>query len=215
MAKRRATIVLLAASVVLLASFAAFGQDFDGCPPEGKGGDSALNRLKNRVQVRSTFEAMEFEELAELPIPNGIGKKHRSEWPAAILKTVGTQENRAVQVVGYLLKVKLEGPEGTNCGSNVQRDRDFHLWLANSADDDRSDSVVVEISPRFRAQHSSWSLTNLNRLVKQRAQVRISGWLMLDQEHPEQLGKTRATLWEIHPILRIEVWSGGQWRELQ
>ena len=215
MAKRRARVSLLAASVLLLSSFTSFGQDFHGCPVDGKGGDSALNRLKNRVQVPSTFEAMEFEELAELPIPNGIGKKHRSEWPAATLKTVGTQERRAVQVVGYLLKVKLEGPEATNCGSNVQRDRDFHLWLANSADDDRSEAAVVEISPRFRAQHSSWSLTNLNRLVKQRAQVRISGWLMLDQEHPEQLGKTRVTLWEIHPILKIEVWSSGRWRELQ
>ncbi len=30
----------------------------------------------------------------------------------------------------------------------------------------------------------------------------------------DQVGKTRATLWEIHPILKIEVWSGNRWREL-
>ena len=46
-------------------------------------------------------------------------------------------------------------------------------------------------------------------------QVRISGWLMLDQEHPEQIGKTRGTLWEIHPITRIEVKDANGWRELQ
>jgi hypothetical protein len=33
---------------------------------------------------------------------------------------------------------------------------------------------------------------------------------MLDQEHPDQLGKTRGTLWEIHPIMRIEVSRGSE-----
>jgi hypothetical protein len=38
--------------------------------------------------------------------------------------------------------------------------------------------------------------------------------LMLDPEHPEQLGKTRGTLWEIHPVMRIEVRRGGRWGDL-
>jgi len=37
---------------------------------------------------------------------------------------------------------------------------------------------------------------------------------MLDPEHPDQVGRTRAILWEIHPILKIEVWSGNRWQEL-
>ena len=110
--------------------------------------------------------------------------------------------------------MKLEGREATNCGSDSPEERDFHVWLANSPDDDRLDAVVVEVTPRVRARHPSWSLTNLNRLVRQRSRVRIGGWLMLDPEHPDQVGKTRATLWEIHPILKIDVWSGGGWREL-
>jgi hypothetical protein len=44
--------------------------------------------------------------------------------------------------------------------------------------------------------------------------VRISGWLLMDQEHPEQLGQTRASLWEIHPILHIEVNEGGSWQSI-
>jgi hypothetical protein len=32
-------------------------------------------------------------------------------------------------------------------------------------------------------------------------------------EHPEQIGQFRATLWEIHPITRIEVFTGGKWVE--
>ena len=37
---------------------------------------------------------------------------------------------------------------------------------------------------------------------------------MFDQEHPEQLGKTRMTLFEIHPILHIEVDNNGTWQSI-
>jgi hypothetical protein len=191
----------------------ALAEDFHGCPSEGEGGDPALNLLKNREEVPATFEPMHFQELHDLDVPEGIGKRHRDKWPTDIRESVGQQEKRAVQVVGYLLKVKLEGQESPNCHSDDPALRDFHIWLANSPEDDRWEAVVVEITPRIRARHASWSRTNLNRLVNQQSRVRISGWLMLDPEHPDQLGKTRVTLWEIHPILKIEVWSGGRWRE--
>jgi len=39
-------------------------------------------------------------------------------------------------------------------------------------------------------------------------QVRISGWLMLDPEHQDMIDEgLRSTLWEIHPITKIEVWG--------
>jgi hypothetical protein len=212
--KQRFPLLIGAVSALLFLGTSTLAQDFHGCPVEGKGGDQALNRLKNRTEVPASFELIGFEDLADLDVPANVGKKPRAHWSATTLASVAPQEKRAVQVVGYLLKVKLEGREATNCGSDNPDERDFHVWLANSPDDDRSNAVVVEVSPRVRALHKSWSLTNLNRLVRQRSRVRMSGWLMLDQEHPEQIGKTRATLWEIHPILRIEVWSGGQWREL-
>jgi len=41
--------------------------------------------------------------------------------------------------------------------------------------------------------------------------VRVSGWLLLDQEHPDQVGRTRGTIWEVHPIMRFEVQRGGRW----
>jgi hypothetical protein len=37
---------------------------------------------------------------------------------------------------------------------------------------------------------------------------------MLDQEHPDQVGRTRGTLWEIHPIMKIEVNRNGGWTTL-
>ncbi len=208
------TALALAPIVALLLVSAGYAQNFHGCPPEGEGGDPALNRLKNRTEVPGTFELMRFQELHDLEVPDGVSKKHRDQWPAPTLAAVEPQEQRTVQVVGYLLRVKLEGQESPNCGSDDPQLRDFHMWLANSPDDDRADAVVVEVTPRLRAKHKSWSRTNLNRLVTQQTRVRISGWLMLDPEHPDQVSRTRATLWEIHPILKIEVWSGNQWREL-
>ncbi|HJY87879.1 MAG TPA: hypothetical protein VKE24_13675 [Candidatus Acidoferrales bacterium] len=159
---------------------------------------------------------MHFDDLAQLEVPEGVSKKHRTKWPAGALQVVESEESKAIQVIGYLLKIKLEGPESPNCHSSDRADRDFHIWLANSSDDDRSDAVVVEITPRIRAKHPSWTSTNLNKLVANKTKVRISGSILLDPEHPDQVGKTRATTWEIHPILKIEVFSAGtgKWREL-
>jgi hypothetical protein len=33
----------------------------------------------------------------------------------------------------------------------------------------------------------------------------------MDPEHPDQIGKTRGTIWEIHPIIGFEVASGSGW----
>jgi hypothetical protein len=42
----------------------------------------------------------------------------------------------------------------------------------------------------------------------------MTGWLMFDTDHPDQIGKTRGGRWEIHPITTIEVFSGGRGIEL-
>ena len=202
-------------SIVLTVAPAPSAQDFHGCPPQGQGGDPALNRLKNRTEEPAQLEPMHFQDVVNLDVPEGVSKKHRDKWTQATRDAVSVHERRAVVVVGYLLKVKLEGPESPNCHSDEEPERDFHLWLANSDDDDdKADAVVVEVTPRIRARHPAWSRKNLGKFVKQKSKVRISGWLMLDPEHPDQVGKTRATVWEIHPIMKIEVWSGKKWREL-
>lgn len=68
----------------------------------------------------------------------------------------------------------------------------------------RKRSIVTEITPRVRAQHPRWTTERLDSLQRARVRVRLSGWLMLDQMHPEQVGRNRSTLWEVHPIMRIE-----------
>jgi hypothetical protein len=73
---------------------------------------------------------------------------------------------------------------------------------------------VVETTPRVREFHPKWTPSALAAWIKSSAPVRISGWTMMDPEHRAHLGKFRSTLWEIHPITKIEVFQDGQWVDL-
>lgn len=91
---------------------------------------------------------------------------------------------------------------------------DYHLPLTKSKDGAEKDSVIVEVTPRIRDQHQRWDYKSIQRLVDGQQRVRISGWLFFDSYHKNHLGKFRATLWEIHPIMEIEVRTGEQWIKL-
>lgn len=189
---------------------------FHGCPPEGDGGDPDLNRLKNRdlsPPANGVRDVTVSQLIEELPVNAAdMGRKKRSAWTAEARSEVGDLERHGIRVQGVLIMAKVEGPEACNCHSATYVDH--HLWLADDADTDRTEAMVVEISPRLLGDHPAWKDANLQQLVKDKTPVRITGWPMWDQEHPEQLGKTRGTLWEIHPIHQIEVMTGGQWHSL-
>ena len=73
------------------------------------------------------------------------------------------------------------------------------MWLVKSPGANRADSIVVEISPRVRAKKKRWTYDDdLTTIAAKKYPVRIYGFLMFDGQHPEQLTKTRATLWEVH-----------------
>ncbi len=184
-----------------------------GCGPEGDGGDPALNRLKNRVD-EGRYQPITLTRLLALPWPRGIERQDRDRWSSADAAAVARDEGAPVFAEAYLYGAKLEGSEGTNCHSPDPEARDFHLWLTESAGTGRENSVVVEMSPRVRDGKPGWTVANLAQIARDGRRVRVSGWLMLDPEHPEQLGNTRGTLWEIHPITRFEVEERGRWIDL-
>lgn len=185
---------------------------FLGCPPQGDGGDSQLNILKNRIDdgENGAYHDVALSTLISLTFPQDIGKVRRDNWTSADVSAVAPYEGVAIRTVGYLVDVKHEGTESPNC-HDVDH-RDFHVWIVPNQSDGKASAMVVEVAPRVRDQRPGWTDTALSNLRGQK--VRISGWLMLDQEHPEQLGKTRATLYEIHPILHIEVSQGGGWTSI-
>ncbi|HEY0005872.1 MAG TPA: hypothetical protein VGB17_13905 [Pyrinomonadaceae bacterium] len=186
---------------------------FRGCPPEGDGGDPALNRLKNRVDEGS-YIAVGFDALKNLPWPKKVERRDRDRWSSSDLAEVERYEGTPVVVEGYLADAKLMGPESPNCHGADKEFRDYHIWLTKEAGDDRTGSIVIETTPPIRENHPSWRTDVLNKIGKAQQRVRISGWLLLDPEHPDQVGKTRGTIWEIHPIMKIEVQQNGLWKSV-
>src|SRR5436190_1876801 len=114
--------------------------------------------------------------------------------------------------------------ESRNCHDAAHVD--YHLWLVQSPGQKRSKSMVIEISPRMLDDHPDWPTLATTAWHKGH-HVRISGWRTWDQEHHEQLTDrtnhngtvthaSRATLWEIHPIHRIEVQAeDGSWVDIE
>jgi hypothetical protein len=184
---------------------------YKGCPPEGDGGDPALNRLKNRVDEASEYFSVPFDSVVQLPWPKAIERKDRDRWAAADAEAIARYEGIPISVEGFLARSKKEGEESCNC-HGVQDDQvDFHVWLTKNANEERTNAIVVEVSPRLRSKHPAWTTDGLGRIARNDQRVRISGWLMMDPEHPDQIGKTRGTIWEIHPVTKIEVEQNGGW----
>ncbi len=190
---------------------------FNGCTADGDGGDVLLNRLKNRNDEPPDrrYYPVSYRTIAGLPWPDYVNRRNRLGWAQSARDDVARWEGLPVAIEGYIAKCRLEGREACNCRSNDRSMRDIHVWLVDQPGADRSRSIVVEETPRIRAKHPTWDVPVLSGLAQDEIRVRISGWLLLDQEHPEQLGKTRGTLWEIHPIMRVEIQQGGRWALLE
>lgn len=187
---------------------------FDGCGDAGSQPDYALNRRKNRID-EGAYLPVAWGLIAKLPWPRRVGYRFRNQWTAGESKDVARFEGVAIALEGHLAGYKLEIPEPPNCYETSARDKDFHLWLADRPHDSERHSIVVELTPRVRVKHDGWTEERLAALVTTQARVRIRGWLMLDQMHPENVGRNRVTLWEVHPIMHVE-WrsSTGAWVSL-
>ena len=185
---------------------------FRECPEPGQGGDPALHRLNNRSAPAEAPQALAVAQINALPLPLEALRGKRATWPARTRSEVSPLEQTGVMVEGVLIGAKPSGTESTN--GQRQELRDDHLWMVDAQDHTRAQAVVAEVTPRWLASNPGWRLRFLKRLADQRARVRLTGWRMLDPEHIEQLGQTRGGLRDIHPITKIEVFSGGQWVEL-
>jgi hypothetical protein len=185
----------------------AFGQPFieNGSQVCGPTGDTAnptavaLNDNKNRTDVPGDADYVEisWSNLSSLPSDR-----------------VNDFVGAPVSVVGFLshrINVENTGTgESTNCHLLGADEVDWHIYLTESPAQPISQAIIVETTPRTRPQHT-WTTNMLTPLVDSQTLVRISGWLMYDSEHIGVIGRQRATVWEVHPITKIEVQTNGQW----
>ncbi|HEX7677057.1 MAG TPA: hypothetical protein VF713_02960 [Thermoanaerobaculia bacterium] len=196
------------------------------CPPTGKTigsdiSDPYLNALKNRDMAPDSYKHTTIAAiLADVPAASEAGKRRRDKWTDTQRKSLVKKETTGIEVIGYLAGVALQDPESCNCGDPVHRD--YHMWVVAHTQDKQAKAVVVELTPRLMESHPNW-----HKLASKAWHggdlVRIRGWLTWDQEHPELLhsrttkkGKllhaTRGTLWEVHPVLEIDVKDAkGKW----
>ena len=183
------------------------------CPADGEaGGDTGTNQRKNRTDVPSTYHEVTFAALAALPYP--VAATKRSKWTQPQLDAIAPSEGVAVSVVGYIVAVKKQsggGGEETNCHFNSPNLVDVHVALVASPGQGEKDAIVVEPTPRFYPAHPTWVYSTLKNLDDSPDPVRVSGWTLLDPVHKGHVGTYRSTLWEIHPITKIEVFKNGQW----
>jgi uncharacterized protein YgiM (DUF1202 family) len=204
------------------------------CGLTGDGGDSITNKRKNRVDIPDSYHPVTFEALTALDYPKGR-KRSLEDWSDDDLAAIANFQGAPISVEAYLYKIKVEsysprpgkrGGESTNCHFHLAEDVDWHMPLTLADGDGEETSVIVETTPRVRKDHPKWKTTALKPWTAHigrnpnphynHQKIRISGWLMLDPEHQDMINSgLRNTLWEIHPITKIEVQQpDGSWSDL-
>jgi hypothetical protein len=182
------------------------------CGQTGDGGDTDTNLRKNRVDVPSSYHLVTWDAINSLKYPTA--PHSRMDWSPDQLAVITPYEGAAVRAVGYLYNTRVESGgsgESTNCHFTKPADVDWHMYFVKDAGGGEAVAVIAETTPRIRQNHPSWDVTKLKPWKGTGVPVRLSGWLMLDPEHPDAVAKYRGTIWEIHPVTKIEVQQNGTW----
>jgi hypothetical protein len=203
----------LATALVFLATVTASAQqlgpkdvDPDNCPLPGTAKsvpNKALNILKNR-QVAPRADQMDNAVTLEMMLAPGDDHGRFDEHTGAT-------------IVGWVVNVQQGGhPETANCGSMSLFYTDSHITVGLSPNATEKETLVVEVTPRWRkdmaAKGLDWRTETLQQTLIGK-QVKITGWLMFDLDHigqsvniaPNNPKDWRKTIWEIHPITAMEV----------
>lgn len=165
---------------------------------------SYLIEQKNRVAIPSRYEPLTFAEFLTLPpLP--------AEYTASDWDLVRSHTQRSVRVEGYIAEV-IPTMDGTTYG-HLPAEGDFHLHLREMRQSGcfppgpRGEQLVAEVTPHFQPPKTRWSYDALLDLCQRQVRVRLSGWLLHDYQHVQDVGVWRASAWEIHPVTKIEVWD--------
>lgn len=185
------------------------------CRDGGDNHDRTTYRYKDRTDTaedhQASYHAVSLTAIKALPYLSQEHTKWLDQFVAADQQAVFQYQGIPVQVEGWLaVALRPEKGEATNCSSAAPADVDWHLVLADNGED-ASKSLFVEITPRLRSAHSHWKKTAFAK----NSHLRIQGWLMYDPDHKDQItSKKRATLWEVHPVVKVWKDIQGQWVDL-
>ncbi len=185
------------------------------CPNAGHAAqllDSATNLLKNRIHD-GQYGPVSFQAVLGLPW-QGM-RTRRFDWTTADRTRTADYEGAAISVTGFLVAVEPKTGEACNCENASPDWVDWHIWLvetkAEAAAKNKKNAIVVETTPRVRKEFPNrFDLAQIRQWASGQQRVTVSGWLMLDPDHPTDATGTahknasRGTIWEIHPVMKIE-----------
>jgi hypothetical protein len=209
-------LLVVVAAGAALAQHAAPGGVFNGCSIHGAPNsfDPRLNDRKNRFTLPTgTISTTTIAQLiATAPKRNPETKAPRSTWkPPADKTRIEAFEGHGARIEAYMNAVIAEGPEQSNCGAPLGHG-DTHVYLVDTQNAANTHAAFAEVTPRWLSANPSWTQPALHALAASGARVRITGWLMYDEEHHDMIvKKLRGTLWELHPITNIEVSTSTGW----
>jgi hypothetical protein len=200
-----------------------------GCSKAG-GYDPYLNYLKNLTPAAATginfLDQSAFDTL-NTNTPTELGRSNNHATYKDQLSQMG--EGKQFGLVGYLYYYESTGAESSNCELTGVPNVDFHIGIgfdqtltsqvnattpANPPKALQQNSVIVEMTPHYRAQFHEgvWTLDNLKPALGHK--VRIVGQLLVDSEHNKPSdncalqNKTarcqRYSIWELHPVTSFE-----------
>lgn len=183
--------------------------------------DPELNKRKNLRSDDQQAVLRSIRWIKALPEPTNLTEcASRDE-----LKQLG--EGQKITVVAWALTARRGSGEKCNCELTHKADTDNHIVLVDrnvknptlAKDEDRS--VTAEFTPRVRLDHSNFNRNALNHLIDPnwkasqsnpsgKLLVRITGLLMFDSGHFFGDPLSRATDWELHPVLKLEFCPTGK-----
>lgn len=179
---------------------------YNNCPLTGESTNQRLqnlNKSKNRYNMPGANSFNANASISSLLKPGN----DKTRWKIS----------DAVELTGYVYDVKPGGVETCNCHSTNKSFMDTHIvLLSNPGNNKGSQRIIVEITPRLRflmMQHGiDWS-TDKIKATYMGHWIKVKGWLFFDEEHtssaentnPGNASNWRATAWEVHPIISIEL----------
>lgn len=204
---------------ILLACGPAIAAETPVCPPEGSGGDLSSNRLKNRwVEPKDYQEKTVGDILVTLPVTL-YTPKSRTAFREKHFEVIEANEYKGIALVGHVVDATQARPHLANCESKKRRDIELRLTQEQPASPTdgkrlRGQAMIAAVTPWAQDNHPEWTLKAFEKLAKAGAKVRVSGWMFYNAEPQEELMQLRGTMWEIHPVTKIEVWKDGGWVSL-